>query len=260
MRITNVGYNHFHDADFFINRQSGSDDYLMLLLKTPGIFVINGKEIHAEANSAILYNKDTPQHYKAKGAQFGNDWFHFMPDNKTDETFISALDLKFDTIMKLNGIAELSVLINMMCHEKYSSNTFKVDSVDLLIKLFFIKLNEKINMVNSNNFGSAHNKMSILRTKIYNMPYHEWNIDGMAHELTMSQSSFQHLYKDIFGVSAMNDVITARVEQAKYLLSSTDYTVNHIAQMCGYSSQIHFMRQFKQRMEMTPSEYRSKSK
>ena len=98
--------------------------------------------------------------------------------------------------------------------------------------------------------------MSILRSQIYNMPYNDWNIEGLAHQLTMSKSYFQHLYKEIFGISVMNDVIQSRIEHSKYLLSTTDISITQIAQMCGYKCDLHFMRQFKTRMQMTPSEYR----
>ncbi|MBQ8966918.1 AraC family transcriptional regulator [Ruminococcus sp.] len=256
MKINNVGYNHFHDADFFISRPEGSGDYLMLLLKTAGVFEIGGKEVPAESGSAMLYRPDTPQFYRGAGVQFGNDWFHFVPESREDEQFIAALGIPFDSPVKLESISELSVLVSMMCHEKYSDNIYKTDSADLLIKLFLLKLSEKINMSAKGAGGSRWEKMSVLRTKIYNDPANNWTIDGLAHELTMSRSSFQHEYRRLFGVTPMNDVITARVEYAKYLLTSTDYTVTHIARICGYSSDIHFMRQFRQRTGRRPSELR----
>lgn len=256
MRITNVGFNHFHDADFFINRPEGSGDYLMLLLKTPGIFVLNGVEEYAPAFSAILYKKGTPQFYRAEGQQFGNDWFHFLPDTEEDERFLNAMGVEFDRLYDLDSISELSVFVSMMCHENYSSNLFKTDSVDLLIKLFLIKFSEKINMSDSLSSGTWYERMSILRTKIYNDPAHYWNIDGMAHELAISRSTFQHIYKKMFGVTAMSDVIVSRIERGKYLLATTDFSVTHIAQLCGYSTDIHFMRQFKQQTGLTPSEFR----
>ena len=70
--------------------------------------------------------------------------------------------------------------------------------------------------------------MSILRSQIYNMPYNDWNIEGLAHQLTMSKSYFQHLYKEIFGISVMNDVIQSRIEHSKYLLSTTDISITQI--------------------------------
>ena len=126
------------------------------------------------------------------------------------------------------------------------------------MKLFFIKLSEKIHSTKQVSSCSYYAKMSILRSQIYNMPYHDWNIEGLAHQLTMSKSHFQHLYKEIFGISAMNDVIQSRIEHSKFLLSTTDIHIAQIAEMCGYKCELHFMRQFKTRMQMTPSEYRKR--
>ncbi|MNC73208.1 HTH-type transcriptional regulator GadW [compost metagenome] len=58
----------------------------------------------------------------------------------------------------------------------------------------------------------------------------------------------------------MADVIASRVEHAKYLLTTTDISVKKIAEMCGYASEIHFMRQFKQQLGLTPSQYRADKK
>ena len=58
----------------------------------------------------------------------------------------------------------------------------------------------------------------------------------------------------------MADVITARVDHGKYLLSGTDYPVGVIAEMCGYKNDVHFMRQFKSAVGLTPTEYRRRFK
>lgn len=257
MNINEIGYNHCHNADFEICRMQGSGDYLLLILKTSAIFVFDGKETVANPNSIIIFKKGTPQIYRASGAQFANDWFHFNISGE-DSAFFKELDIPFDKIINLDNTNDLSLIIKNMCHERYSSNIYRVDSIELYMKLFFIKLSEKIHSKSSENPSSYHDKMSILRSKIYNMPYVDWNIDGLAHELTISKSYFQHLYKETFGVSAINDVIISRIEHAKYLLSSTDISIIKIAEMCGYKSELHFMRQFKSRMKLTPSEYRKK--
>lgn len=257
MRITNVGYDHFHGADLRIDRPEGSGDHLLLLLKTPAVFELGGVEQRTEAGSVILFNIGTPQRYRAAGGEFGNDWIHFLPDSREDERFIKALGFELDRLYRLDSISQLSLLVDMMCRENYSRDRFKADTTDLLLKLFLIKLSEKLSSTRPEAAGTWFDKLSILRTKIYNDPGRAWSIDGLAHELTMSRSSFQHLYKKSFGVTAMNDVIAARTELAKYLLSTTDHSVAHIAQTCGYSSDIHFMRQFKQRTGQTPSQFRA---
>ena len=89
------------------------------------------------------------------------------------------------------------------------------------------------------------------------MPQNDWSIEGLAQQLIMSKSHFEHTYKKIFGISPMNEVINSRIENAKFILTSTDISVKQIAEMCGYKSDIHFMRQFKSRLGVTPSVYRS---
>lgn len=255
MRINNIGYNHSHDADLRIHRPTGSGDHLLLLLKTSAVFTLNGEDIITEPNSFILFKEGTPQFYRAYGVQFSNDWFHFSLDD--DELiFFRELDIPFDKVIQINDINDLSLIIKNMCYENYSSNLYKTDSVELYMKLFFIKLSEKLHSSEYENSGSYYDKMSILRSKIYNMPYNDWNVEGLAHELTMSKSYFQHLYKKNFGISAMNDVIQSRIEHSKYLLSTTDISITRIAEMCGYKCELHFMRQFKSHMDMTPSQYR----
>ncbi len=257
MYITNVGFNQWHDADFFIDRPAGSGDHLMLLLKSDALFVFAGGERLVSEGSAVLYRKGTPQLYRAKGSRFGNDWFHFLPDNAEDERLLEALDLPFDTPVKPGSISELSMLVDMMCREHYSTDIYRADSTDLLLKLFFFKLSEKLHRSGGVGGGTNYEKMSLLRSKIYNDPALGWNIEGLSHELAMSQSSFQHTYKKLFGVTPMNDVIAARIERAKYLLSSTGHTIKQIAHMCGYSSDTHFVRQFGECTGKRPSEYRA---
>ena len=85
------------------------------------------------------------------------------------------------------------------------------------------------------------------------------NIEHMANYVNLSVSSFQHTYKKIFGHSVINDVIAGRINKAKKLLESTNDTVAEIGEKCGYKTEYHFMRQFKEQTCMTPTEYRNQS-
>jgi len=98
--------------------------------------------------------------------------------------------------------------------------------------------------------------MSDMRGRIYSTPQYDWNVEELAYETGMSVSYFEHMYKSIFGISVINEVINSRVEYAKFMLSTTDVPIGQIAEMCGYKSGVHFMKQFKSRTEMTPSQYR----
>lgn len=258
MQVNNIGYNHSHDADFQISRPDGSGDYLFLILKTPALFTISGKEIQAEPNSVILYKKGTPQFYRVKSTVFVNDWLHF--DMFEGELSLFAdWQIPFDTIIPLNNINDLSLFIKNITYERYSSNHYREQSVNLYLQLLFMKLSEKLHSLPDEKFGSYYEKMAMLRSRIYNMPYYDWNVSGLSHSLSISKSYFQHLYKEIFGTGVMEDIIQSRIQHAKYLLSTTSLPIKEISSMCGYSNETHFMRQFKGVMKMTPSRYREQS-
>ncbi|MBP3267420.1 MAG: helix-turn-helix transcriptional regulator, partial [Ruminococcus sp.] len=68
----------------------------------------------------------------------------------------------------------------------------------------------------------------------------------------------QRMYKKYFGKSIFEELIQFRLKKAKELLSSTDFTISQIAEMCGYATYAHFAKQFKACEGVTLSEYRKK--
>ena len=47
------------------------------------------------------------------------------------------------------------------------------------------------------------------------------------------------------------------IEKAKELLSRSELTIAEIAEKCGYKTEFHFMRQFKQKTSLTPTQFRN---
>ena len=60
MELVFIGYNHVHDSDLNINRPLGSGDFLVLLVKSPAIFTINGKDVHTPPNIFLCIQKMHP--------------------------------------------------------------------------------------------------------------------------------------------------------------------------------------------------------
>ena len=95
-----------------------------------------------------------------------------------------------------------------------------------------------------------------IRHELHKAPELDWNLGDIAKRLNISRSYAQKLYKEHFGISFMDDIINTRIDMAKHLLSSTDLQVNEIASACGYQNSTHFMRQFKEKVGMSPSKFR----
>lgn len=256
MIVNNVGYNHCHDADFFIERPDGSGDYLLLLLKTDAIFTIDGKDITVPENSVFIYPKGRPQYYRCLPQHtFENDWMHF--DFSTDEKendFISR-KIPFEKPVHMN-LNFLSYCIKSISYEKNSNHPYKEQSIRSYIFLMFIKILEQTENSEKYRSGEQYEMMTTIRNKIYAEPYVPRGVSWAAHEVRMSRSSFQHSYKKLFGVSYIQDFINSKISYSKMLLTSTNLNIEEIAKQSGYRSYVHFARQFRELTGVSPSEYR----
>lgn len=108
----------------------------------------------------------------------------------------------------------------------------------------------------ANTTGDYHSRLHRIRREILSAPQKSWNLPDIASSIGMSTTHFQRIYKSEFGNSCMEDVITSRLEKAKWLLSHTELNVQEIADKCGYNHINHFMRQFRKRVGVTAMQYR----
>lgn len=259
MIINNVGYNHSHDADFFIQRPNGSGDYLLLLLKTDAIFTLKGKEVKVDKNSFFIYKKGTPQHYRCIPQEtFSNDWVHFLFENDEEEDFLTR-KIPYETPIKMDNLYFLSFCIKSLAYEVYSHNLYKDDNVYKYMFLMFNKISEELNNGSSVIPSTYYEILSTIRNKIYSRPYELRTIESTAHEVRMSKSNFQQQYKKYFGISFIQDLINSRMEYAKKLLLNTNLSIMEISKQCGYKHYAHFERQFKEKYSISPMKYRNKN-
>lgn len=258
MKIINVGYNHCHDSDFYIDRPEGSGDNLLILLKTDAVFNIDGKDIKIPENSFFMYKKGRPQRYRCVyQSVFVNDWVHFEFEGDEEKEFFN-LGLDYETPVLVEDMNFLSFCIKMMASENYSDNMNRHQSICHYMFLIFCKVGEYAVKKPESRNDSYYEMISTVRNKIYSRPYEHRTAESSAHEVRMSVSNFQHLYKKYFGVTLFQDIIRSRTEYACMLLKSTNLSAVEVAQKSGYNHYAHFVRQFKQTMGISPSEFRKK--
>ncbi|HWT75982.1 MAG TPA: AraC family transcriptional regulator [Mobilitalea sp.] len=254
MKINRIGLNYTHSQNFAINRPTGSGDYLLLLVKSPAKLMIHGNEVIAEKNSIIVFNKGTPQLYSAYNGTYTNDFIHFDAEGERE-----LRNFPFDTLLPLPSIKQVNRILRDIYLEFISNNANREESMDLLMRLLFVKINEVVAYKPTNTvLYDYYDALLNLRSMIYRHPEEKWTITSLAQQVNLSTSHFQRLYKNTFGVSCIADVIACKMEYAKASLSATGGTVREIAALCGYENEEHFMRQFKREVGITPTQYRKK--
>lgn len=254
MTMSTMGMNFHHGRDFEINRPRGSGDNLLIIFKTAATAVINGETVNVLPDSAILYSVGEPQLYRACGDVYINHWIHM--DCCEKDVFHKTTGLTFNNIVKLSNVSDAEDIIHMMSREELSGLPSKNKYMDLLIKMLLLKLGDSVAGSTAAAANHHYSELRQLRADIYSSPGQYRSIDRIAAEVNLSPPHFQRLYKEQFGVSCYEDLLSAKTKAAQYYLKNTAMTVKEIASACGYENDVCFMRRFKQRTGLTPTAYR----
>ncbi len=82
------------------------------------------------------------------------------------------------------------------------------------------------------------------------------SVEEMAARARLSTSRFQAVFKERFGTSPARYLVLMRVRHAAELLETSDWTLAHIARLCGFADVHHFAKVFKKASGKTPGEVR----
>ncbi len=81
-------------------------------------------------------------------------------------------------------------------------------------------------------------------------------LEQMADSVNLSVAHFSQMFRKSTGHSPHQFVLRHRIERAKEILGSADMRVLDVAVACGFKTQQHFARVFRQVCGISPSEYR----
>ena len=82
------------------------------------------------------------------------------------------------------------------------------------------------------------------------------SLDWMAKQANLSKYHFSKKYKQQTGYSPIQHFLKMKVEYARYLLETSDSTVQEIADKVGYDDALYFSRLFKKEEGVAPQTYR----
>lgn len=86
------------------------------------------------------------------------------------------------------------------------------------------------------------------------------NLDMLAEINHVNKYYMVHAFTKEYGISPINYMISCRIEEAKQLLKTTDYSLSMISGMLGFSSPSYFSQAFRKTEKKSPTEYRKISR
>ena len=93
-----------------------------------------------------------------------------------------------------------------------------------------------------------------------NMDNGELVVDDLVQELAVSRSVFFKKLKTLTGLAPIEFIKEMRIKRAVQFIETGEYSMTQISYMVGINDPRYFSKCFKQKMGMTPTEYRDKRK
>lgn len=252
-----AGVSVVHDQHFCINRPQGSGDYLFLHFLTP----IQIRSVHglseAPAGSCLLYAPGFHQWYRGVNAGFTHHWCHFGGDSAN--ALVQRFNIPVNTILLLGGMDFVPALISDMRRERVSTEAFSGPARALLVAELLINLSRRCQQPNSvllsPQQAETHEKFHALRKRMQDSLTRHWSVAEMAALVHLSESRFAALYTTIFAISPTEDLIRARIEKARWLLTTTNLAIKQVAAQSGFANLHYFSRLFHRRVGCAPRDY-----
>ena len=85
------------------------------------------------------------------------------------------------------------------------------------------------------------------------------SVDDVVGAVSTSRRLLERRFRQAVGLSIYSEIQRARIERACRMLSETHWSLEEVAQRCGFSGSVHFSVAFKRQMNLTPEQYRRRS-
>lgn len=257
--VSGGGYNTLHSSSFMMFRPFGLADYLLLITKSRTKYTLGNNHFTAEPDHAVLIDRNTPYRYYNPDGNYSDDWLHF--DCAHDGTFKKNCIICNEPI-PIGNPSRFTIYIQQILWENnYAEKTYRSDNVDMTVRVLLNNLAAASKDRDTpRQYSPYYSRLQELRLSLQANPAKKYSVENLAKSLGVSPSYFQYLYSTFLGISFQADLISMRIGHAKTLIHSTNLTFDQIAEICGYSSEVHFYRQFRQKTGMTPKTYRDLKK
>ena len=218
------------------------------VLSGKGTFYCGTKKYSLKKGQAFVIFPYTIVKYQADGAQpWHYTWVTFSGD-ESKEIFSKLGVSPQNPIIDGVDVDEAKTLIRQM-----PSDT----SSDFSTLHFTALLYELISLFFKSNEGGKAN--SYLNSAIQYIKAHfseEITVENISSFVGISRKYLFALFKSALGLSPKEYIVNYRIEKAKHLLLSNDFSIGEVAWSVGYHDQLAFSKIFKEKTGVSPTKYR----
>lgn len=253
MNLVIIGVNFKHKKGEFCQKKKFLQ-YTICYFLTPFLYEYDGELLEGEAGDIII---NTPNQIVYHGPRtesdegFVNDWLRIEGDEITE--LLKKYPLPLNKAFSVTDDLFVRKYFNSLFSEFNSEMLGSSDMIESIITQMIVATYRayKGQLFRDEDF----HEILAVRHAIIKNPEQKWTLKKMSEISGYSVSRFCELYKKIYNISPINDVIEHRISFAKALLLSGQASVSCVATRCGFNTVNYFSKHFKASTGYTPSEY-----
>lgn len=262
IEVVSMGINTDHRRGERRRDANGRPYYVLIQMLTPGFVNVSSGIRRIEPYECVLYPPRSPRNLSPQDEEssFRNNWVFFRGEGARE--MLENYGVTPGRIYHPGALHSVSECFRMLFSEYIRPDGRDRELSTLIMRQIFIYLSRS-NQVRADvpsADSSYEDQLAQMRFDIYQDVARPWSIEEMARQLGVSTTWFDKLYRAQYGVSPKQDVLRARIERAKGLLTFTEGSLREVAQLTGFQNEYYFSRAFRRRTGMAPGEYRRSRK
>ena len=142
--------------------------------------------------------------------------------------------------------------------KEYTSNDAGRESA--LKGYFLVIITKFLREIRKSHIGSIEPRLQKIMPEIIKYIENNYNsslsLDELAQKSFYNPSYFSRVFKELYGKNLTEYIAEKRISEAVKLLENSNLTIEEICHKVGYNDKKHFYKMFRQKMELTPGQFR----
>lgn len=234
---------HWTQQTFSYAKKPRPNHGIMLLVNGRIDFVSSFEMLHAKVGDVIFLPEGS--YYEARFKTEQGEIDNYLINFKSDDTV--------SDYTKPVLVAENASFSCMDHIRKFVEENYNAKSDDFRVKGMFYLLLDAIsneNIVEKSSADKILEKAKKLLCKMDNA-----SMKTIARECLVSESGLRKIFKDNLGISPIQFRINEKISKAKYLLESTDMSIDEISAKLNFCDTTYFCKTFYKHVGISPGKY-----
>ena len=238
-------------------RRKNLESYLVVLvLSGSGTLMYRDTSYPLKKGSCFFIDCTVPYyHQSSRSDPWELIWVHF--NGSSSSQYYRCFSSKSAPAFRPQAFPELQETLEHLLEVNAASDLpAEISSSRLIVELLSILLLD----ITENRAKKHPGKQKMAQVRHYLDEHYteKFSLDALSEQFFISKFHLSREFRSLYGITLNHYVIARRITLAKKLLRFSDYTLDEIAENCGFYDASYLNRQFKKSEGIRASDFRKK--